>query len=246
MGKRLFLYIDILGFREYTKKNDPDDIYQVISKSQAFAKSLAGDVLRAIYFSDTIILWQNKEDKDEALTPDSLLRRASALFNVLLSQKIPIVGIIHYGDFHVRRSSTYNNVFFGQGLIEAYDAEKKERGIGIIVSSSVFGSELQVALSGRKFTYLKEYSKFLVRRPDGSYNLNPFSTIKEAFENKIQDDDEELYLSLKALQYIVNKANKYIEDDDFYDKVAARYHLTRLFIKDVLGVECFEWAINQE
>lgn len=247
-NQRYILYIDILGFKKIVKEKSVEEVYKVVDDVLKLYYEFEDDgyEFSIIYFSDTIVIYQNNErenEKDIDVAYYDTWYIARMIYCRLLSIGIPIRAVIAFGEFIVKDDSRNKNlVFFGKALIEAYEAEKKENWIGIIMVPSAY---MYHGISEARIEH--ECGNFL-RRKDNCLMINPFIAIRtysryyESFRDvENQGMRDELEIELKAFSYIYKEAIKF-SFETFCDRVAEKYLNTLLFIKEVMKKDMYEWT----
>lgn len=134
MPNKVLLYIDILGFSELVAKSPEriDDLYEVIASLNAHQH----DAFRCVIFSDTILIY----NVDGGDTPQDLsyllmfeCEFAKDLLHRLTKRGIVFRAVITSGHF---RHYQLNEVpcFYGSALVQAYNAEKNIKAMGLFMS----------------------------------------------------------------------------------------------------------------
>lgn len=132
--KRVFLYIDILGFENLvnTKSEKVDKIFQIFDGLNVFKHHS----LQVIIFSDTILVF-NKEDnwsKDYFIT--YLVEYAQELFYKLSWLNIYFKGIITFGEFNFNELKNFQ-AYYGDALVETYKDESFLEGFGLYINKEL-------------------------------------------------------------------------------------------------------------
>ena len=151
MSKRLFLYIDILGFTELVKnKEKVFKLYRLIDRARIHHDSN----FNAIVFSDTIVAYNrhpNLSDKAKAVEVMYLIELTQDIFNKLIGENIFFRAIITEGEFfHTELENL--EAYFGEALVEAYLEEKKLTGTGLFIDKKL-----------RKFNHVFRFKEFAVK-----------------------------------------------------------------------------------
>jgi hypothetical protein len=206
--KRLFAYCDILGFKEMIKTKE-SDISAILKKfiNNYPLKMNRGDY-EIIYFSDTIIFYTKTTGYCQQLFWD-MIYIAQVFVIEMLQNEIPIRGVVNYGELSVDiEKESKIKMFWGQGLIDAYDAEKEEKIIGLFI--------LPDALSGFKSTHglVECYPKRFHVKYDGRFFINLFPRIaqlREAYSlrNAIYDTDPQILDEIAAYYFLKGSLNKH-------------------------------------
>jgi hypothetical protein len=132
MNKRLFLYIDILGFSEIVRNNENVlRLYRLIDQARIHHDSH----FRVIVFSDTIVAYNinsNYSDEPKAVEVMYLIELTQDFFHKLIGTNIFFRAIITEGEFfHTELDNL--QAYFGEALVDAYSDEKKLTGTGLFV-----------------------------------------------------------------------------------------------------------------
>jgi hypothetical protein len=134
---KLLLYIDILGFSDLVDQHPEriDDLYEVIASLNAHTHG----AFRCVIFSDTILVY-NIDGGDTPRDISYLLmfecEFAKDLLHRLTNRGIVFRAVITRGSF---RHYQLNDVpcFYGSALIEAHNAEKGIKAIGLFISRNL-------------------------------------------------------------------------------------------------------------
>jgi len=207
-GKLKYLfYLDILGFRNLIKEKSSEYIFNTIDKCLDifYTWEIFNELFSTLYFSDTIIFYQTSEEYKQTSFLD-IYGIAGLIYSKLLSEGIPVRGAITYGEFTVKLDSkSRNNIYFGNALVEAFDLEKKEEWVGIIISSSAYKNIDNKMIEA----FIKE--NVFERREDGCLLLNPFCNIRSlSFGENAYEEAGEMFLDeLKAVKFLLSKEKEY-------------------------------------
>jgi len=140
---RFILYLDILGFRGLIQTLEPSQIYSMLDRmiqESGIAMGMLQE-FRTLYFSDTIIIYQEPMGYGAWAFRD-FYPIAARLWSALAAREIPTRGALAFGQFDVEiDQSGQHSVYFGKALIEAHDLTEPKDGsndwIGIRVCPSV-------------------------------------------------------------------------------------------------------------
>ncbi len=250
---RYLLYLDILGFKELLKTRSPKEVYNIIDNALRQCDLWKGSNLnfKTLYFSDSLVLYQDQTN----MKLDTFIRlciTSSLLYTSLLANGIPTRGAISFGQFIVQKdTSGEKDIFFGNALVEAYEAEKNENWIGIIFCPSAWKQVGNIEIEDQQdiswrgiISKSKEYWK---KREDDFLLLNPWKPISDRFEKRADNDDEKdlfFHICVNAFRFIYQTANKFAIKGDFSGPIAVKYHATLAFIRDMLSQECYEWVLG--
>lgn len=249
---RYVFFLDILGFTDLIKTKGVEEVYDTISKALA-AFSYWEDLnrsFRTIYFSDTFIFYQESQGYGGWAFLD-VYAIGGMVLSALLANGIPARGAISFGEFEVRNDeSGKHQVYFGRALIDACQAEQRENWIGISILQSAwlpYENEKpgNVAIFEREGVWIK--------RNDGVLLLNPFIKLSGWYLDDMLGEIKSPYLEWDApefpndilgFKFLRDSADKYAANGDFSSKIATKYYSTIAFLKQVLGVEIYEWAVR--
>jgi len=131
---RDFLYIDILGFSNMVQKQPCKifKIFQIIDGLSVYRHY----AFKTIVFSDTILVFNDKDNAPNHYYVTYLIEFAQQLFYRLLSIGVYFKGLITYGEFNFEQM---NNIqaYWGEALIETYRDEKDLKGFGLFVNKKL-------------------------------------------------------------------------------------------------------------
>lgn len=151
---RYVAFLDILGFANLVE-NDPDEAWGLLSDlvairdhtdklvfefTQSKSRIPAGERVRMVTFSDTILLFTLEDTKVDLQSMISLL---SLLFQAALKRCVPIRVGLAYGQFYF---NIEKSMYMGPALIEAYHISKSQW-LGITISQSASQALLDLKLS---------------------------------------------------------------------------------------------------
>jgi hypothetical protein len=201
---RLFAYIDILGFKELVKTKE-SDISAILKKFiNSYPLRMNKYDFEMIYFSDTVIFYTKTPGFNQQLFWD-MAYIAQVFVVEMLQNEIPVRGVITYGELNIDiEEESKIKMFWGQGLIDAYEAETTENIIGLfILPEALIGFE---SIHGLEECYP---GRFHVKY-DGRVLINLFPRL--AGIPKYEDD---------ILHYIY-------EDPEILNEIKAYYVLEKL------------------
>lgn len=225
------LLIDILGFSNYCKQRNEEEIYSLINEVVNNAKEIEDNSLgyKVLCFSDTIILFQ-KENLPVNQAFNDIYSIASLLFTTLLSRKIPIRGAITFGSFTVKMNTRNDtNLFYGKALIEAHELEETEKSLSISIAQSAID-----CLGDDKIKYLVS-SKIIISK-GGKYLLNPFYHIRGSvysLKNELISDLDYL-VEINAIKYIMDMSKQNISN-----AIQEKYANTISLLLDIFTKELY-------
>lgn len=249
---RYLLYLDILGFKHIVQTRQPREVYSIVDRVVAeFTKrGIRIRDFRTLYFSDTIIFYQDPVGWGSWAFAD-IYAIAGMAWSALAAQGIPCRGAISFGEFHVELGSNHqHSLYFGKALIEAYEAESapiNSEWIGVSICRSAWQA-VNYAEPGLIDVLSKE-GRWL--KHEDFLRLNPFMKLRGAFlDYQIGEitsselskwDVPEFPNDVKALNFVVKTSEEYqVKNDE--GRVAAKYHYSARTLQQLLGVECFNWA----
>jgi len=135
--------LDVLGFSNLvTGPSSQLQLQQYLDAIEQATDEKSGvRGVNFILFSDSIVI-STKEQHDIALR--ILLRTCSRAFGLLLEKRIAVRGAIAHGQYF--REATESGTFIaGRPIVDAYDFEKKQDWVGIMIHSSVFQAKPELA-----------------------------------------------------------------------------------------------------
>lgn len=247
---RYLLFLDILGFSELVETKSVKEVYAVVDNAlQAFGRwEELNALFKTIYFSDTFVFYQDPKGYGDWAFLD-IYAIGGMVLSALLAAGIPARGAISFGEFEVELdSSGRHQVYFGKALIEAYQAEQKEKWIGITILPSAWEA-YDAANPGMIDVFARE--KAWRRRDDGILLLNPLIKLRAWYDLARMGEIDKPYSKwdapefpndILALKFIRDKASSYAAINDFTSPVAVKFHTTHDFLKTILGDECYMWA----
>jgi hypothetical protein len=247
---RYLLYLDILGFSELVRTKGKDEVLATITEAlDSFGRwEELNRSFQTIYFSDTFLFYQESKGYGSWAFLD-VYAIGGLILTRLLAKGIPARGVIAFGDFDVHQDvAGKHQVYFGMALIEAYEAEKKEAWLGISIQPSAW-KPFEAEKSGIVAAF--EQEKVWIRRDDDVLLLNPFIKMRGWYPNDIIGEVDAPYMEwdmpdfpneILAFKFLREQADGFIERGDFTGRVAAKYHLTSTFLKNIFGDELYAWA----
>lgn len=206
-------FLDILGYKNYIKETDPNEILKNIetfifgTESNHFGLKrrfgITGEDVNILCISDSIIISIEKE-KPCALDAIAWLCGASQM-QLLLHENLLMRGAISFGDFYMNEHNRINStILFGKAYNDAYALEEKT----VIYPRIIIDENTIDSFDG------KSSSSFLKCDPhDGCYFVDYLRHIDDP------DETNDLILEMKHEEgYVDNvrgkleKARKYIDD----------------------------------
>ena len=134
MADRVFLYIDICGFKELVAhKADVERLYQDINSLNVHRDS----DFTTIVFSDTIVVYGSElwlGAINEAVM--WLIEFAQDLFYRLISKDIHFRAFITRGDFEHYRLENLD-AYYGDVLVDSYETEKTLQCLGVFLGNYI-------------------------------------------------------------------------------------------------------------
>jgi hypothetical protein len=148
MTERLFLYIDILGFKNLVEKQEKAmQLFRIINEANIHRDRN----FKAIVFSDTIVAY----NKYSNLSHDAkvgevmyLIELTQDIFRRLIGFNVFFRAIITEGDF-IHKKMENLQAYFGPALVETYLDEKGLTGSGLFLNNKI-----------RKFNEIFRYKEF--------------------------------------------------------------------------------------
>lgn len=244
------MYLDLLGFSDLVQKKSADEVYSTIADAlESFHNwNKINPQFGTIYFSDTFILYQRKKGYGDWAFLD-IYAISAMLLASLLAQGIAARGAISFGEFEVSQDpSGGHQICFGKALVEAYRAEQSEDWLGIVVLESAWspyeaGNPGMVSVSATDGTWLQ--------RHDGVLLLNPLERVTGWYDLWLVGDIDRHYTEwdapdfpngVQALRFLLKQSELFESRGDYTGRVARKYHLTLLFLRNILGEELFDWV----
>jgi len=244
------ILLDILGFRELVATRSAEEVYRTIDDALAYShywERMNGE-FSTIYFSDTLIFYQRVAGYGHWAFLDAYAL-AGFLYCAIVAKGIPVRGAVSFGGFTVRLdSSGLHEVYFGDALVEAYDAQGQENWVGISICRSAwepFARDDSAAFEafGKEGVWR--------RRADDVLLLNPFSKLRAYHPSYLLGEVPRPYANwdapdfpneLKALQFLHDKAEQFEVAGD-RSRVAMKYRRTVKFLRKVFP-DVYAWALQ--
>ncbi len=206
--KRIFAYIDILGFKEMVKTQNSGKAHDVL-KNFVYNDSLKMNTdFEIINFSDTIIFYTKQAGFSQQLFDDIIY--ISRMFVIeMLQQKIPVRGVINYGELNIDiDSKSKTKMYWGQGLIDAYEAEKTENLIGLFVLPEA------IRIDGSIQTLQELYPSRYHVKYDNRVLVNLFQRIADIPKDDFDlgyyiDEDPDILTEVRAHLFLEKSKDKY-------------------------------------
>lgn len=126
-------FVDVLGFSQRAQAADLDPLFDAYEKALAVTRHSVG--LNYVVSSDSIVV--TPEDSHDSDTDLLLLAWACGrLLHELSKIRVPVRGCISHGSF-VRRETANGTIVAGRPIVEAYDYERRQGWVGIMMAPSV-------------------------------------------------------------------------------------------------------------
>lgn len=126
-------FLDVLGFSALIGGDQNSRVEKYLSQLKQVFDADPGKAVDYIVFSDSIIL----TTRDGTLASlEALLSRCAALFGMMLATEIPMRGAISHGSY-VTEKTPRGTFVAGKAIIDAYNFEKMQDWIGIMLAPSV-------------------------------------------------------------------------------------------------------------
>lgn len=176
MSNRYLLYIDLLGFADMTVR-DPRKVARLYSIVDSL-NSHRHDTFRTIVFSDTILVYNHKDpknDEDRDYLVWYLIEFAEDLHHRLTGQDIYFRGIVCSGDFEHYNLKNIE-CFYGGALVNAYLSEKDIDCAGLFIDNNC-NSHNQFFRTAKytdelSFVYLNRHLEYLDQFVGSAYPSN--------------------------------------------------------------------------
>jgi hypothetical protein len=125
---------DVLGFSSVVSSDQHGEGLQgyFTCLQEAFSSNPSDPIVDYVVFSDSIVLTTRSDSEDWFRI---LLLWCSRLFSVMLKKEIAVRGAIAHGSF-VRKAAPYGVFVAGKAIIDAYNFEKAQDWIGIMLAPS--------------------------------------------------------------------------------------------------------------
>jgi hypothetical protein len=222
--ERFLLYIDILNFSNLVgQKGKVEELYEIINKLHVHRH----DVFTTIIFSDTILVYNKSHARgleDVRYLVMYLCEFAQDLFYRLIGRDIHFRAYITCADFAHYPMENIKDVFYGEALIEAYNAEKKIQAMGLFMSNLVvpYSDIFKTVRFNRscRFVYIMQsLQRYSARKQD--YPLDPASIV----------DTDAVWLLAYDIRYL-ETIHKHKSDAALSPRVRRKYERTwRLLMK---------------
>jgi hypothetical protein len=126
--------LDVLGFRELIlRKEVSTEVEQYIEAIAAVASARAG-LLKYVLFSDSVVFYSLSDGRE---AQEAIVGACSEAMHKLLRQGVAIRGAIAHGDFIRTLDPGSGIVIAGRPIVDAFEYEKGQDWIGIMVCPSV-------------------------------------------------------------------------------------------------------------
>ena len=225
---RLFAYIDILGFKEMVKNGKDNRVRDKLKRFVGNNSTSINTDFETINFSDTIIFYAKQVGFDQQLF-DEMTHITQMFVIEMLEYEIPLLGVITYGELNIEvEEKSKIKMFWGQGFIDAYDAEKTENIIGLFILPQALKEYKSISVLEDCYPekyYVKYDDRVLI-------NLFPcIAKVGEAFTLRdfIDDDDPQILEEIKAYFFLKESVNK------FTGKIRDKYKNTLRLADKFLG-----------
>jgi hypothetical protein len=248
---RVLLYLDILGFSQLVRQKGSDEVLQIITRALDYFHrwERLNACFKTIYFADTFLFYQEEPGYHDSLFYD-IYALGGFMLTALLAEGIPARGAISYGEFNVHEKvADRHQVYFGEALLEAHDAEKKENWLGITILSSAWGY-FSVRNSGAIEAFAGE-GVWLPREEDQVLLLNPFAKLRawhlqdligEITPPYLHWDSPEFPNEIRAFDFIRKQIETFTAVGDTTSRIASKYFATDAFLRRIMGAEQYQWA----
>ncbi|HBG77873.1 MAG TPA: hypothetical protein DDW84_03340 [Phycisphaerales bacterium] len=135
-GNCWIAYFDVLGFSRMIKEDSGNLVgfvevdYKEIIRALITTGKYDPDFVNILWFSDTFLLFTNDGSKGSLSKIDIAARH---FFVNVIKKRIPLRGALSFGEFYADKQ---NNIFVGEGLIDAYKYAEYQNWLGFIMTPS--------------------------------------------------------------------------------------------------------------
>jgi len=115
---RYLLYLDILGFKQSVRNRSAREVYEIVDRVLSEFRLRESRIrnFRTLYFSDTIIFYQDPVGWGRWAFSD-IYAIAGLAWAALAAHEIPCRGAASFGEFFVKLDShKQHSIFFGEAL----------------------------------------------------------------------------------------------------------------------------------
>jgi len=223
---RYFLYLDILGFTELVRQKNGEvivDLYEVIASLNANDH----DAFRVVVFSDTVVVYNvNGGDapEDASYLVMFLCEFVKDLLHRLTGRGIHFRAIITHGDFtHFELNGI--PCFFGNALVDAHNAEKEIKAIGLFIDNRIVGhcDIFRSRQFNRNYSFV--YVTQSLKDPD-FMGSEGFPIAADTIENT--ESEWQIYPEMFHLASMLAGAQNSAQPDAVREKYQASWELYRL------------------
>lgn len=210
MHRGYLAWLDILGFKEFCRKNRSEKVFGVLcrcadkSTEDVFHRSAVAvwhfhsNLVKCHVFQDTVVLYSVPHKRDAL--PEMLSTCCSLLYS-LISQKIPVRGAIAYGNIEQREVCLDNHLIgsliMGSAALKAYEFEQKQDWIGVALCPSLLEHNRVLVQSCKRCREAEIPCKD--KLPYDGYALIPAKRESEA-DGELAQDIGESISSLKVME----------------------------------------------
>lgn len=173
---KYLLYIDILGFRDLVKTN-PEKVEQIFDVLNSLVLHHHHS-FNKIVFSDTVLVYNNFDihNNDEHIYSIMyLIEFCQNLMSFCAGKNIFFRAFIDYGTFIHHKMDNLEK-YYGETLINCYDAEKTTNSIGVFVSNIV--TKYQIYFPMEKFS--KDWNFVFLKKDLLELNKWIYPSMKES------------------------------------------------------------------
>ena len=152
--KTYFAFLDILGFKNIVRTNSPEELKNIVSDffedfSQAIDKSrtmsdgakINLQELNFRLYSDSILIWA---ENTRFPVFNNLIHALIELFKIGFKKRLPLRGVLTYGDIIIREPDSNlgnffsNEAIYGEALVEAYTKEQEQNWSGCLITEQAW------------------------------------------------------------------------------------------------------------
>jgi len=157
-------YFDVLGFRNRVEMLPWQSVRETYNEILKVIQQNNGTV-SCKWFSDTFFFYTPDDKEESFLYIESSLR--SIFQTIFFTKKIPFRGCLTVGNVYINPDE---NIFYGQGFLEAHDIAENEEWIGYVLSENA--SEKAKRFSANRESVLDKLLKYQYRQYDVPFKNN--------------------------------------------------------------------------
>ncbi len=148
---RWLVYFDILGFKNIVNDKNVFSILELYERALSNTKNhkIFTKCINYAYFSDTFIFYSENDSEKEFTWIQSV---AKNMIRKSLENRIPLRGALTMGEFYADKNQ---QVYFGNGIIDAYEEAERQDWIGLIITQASEKSISTFGLNPTRFKFKK-------------------------------------------------------------------------------------------